>query len=129
MACGPRVVRGAPRGRGRVPWVRVAGRGSAGSIVRRRGGEGRGVPGGRDLWVGFESEGGEGRPAWERVGVLAGEGVEDGGAAPGGESEVGGADAVGVEFGVLDVDAAGDGGVEVEAELVVDAGTFGAVAA
>ena len=56
--------------------------------------------------------------------VLAGEGVEDGGGAPGGEAEVGGAHAVGVAFGVLDVDRAGDGGVEEKAEVGVDAGAF-----
>lgn len=96
----------------------------------RRGGEcAGGVAGGGDLGVGVESEGGEGRSSGEGVGVFAGEGVEDGGAAPGGEAEVGGAYAVGVEFGVLDVDVAGDRGVEDEAELVVDAGAFGAVAA
>ncbi|GGK57854.1 hypothetical protein GCM10010094_17820 [Streptomyces flaveus] len=76
----------------------------------------------------FEAEGGEGGALREWVGVFAGEGVEDGGAAPGGEAEVGGADAVGVEFGVLDVEGAGDGGVEGEAVLVVDVGAAGAVA-
>lgn len=54
----------------------------------------------------FEAEGGEGGSRGLGVGGVAGEGVEDGGAAPGDESEVGGADAVGVEFGVLDVDVA-----------------------
>lgn len=58
-----------------------------------------------------------------------GEGVEDGGAAPGGQAEVGGADAVGVGFGVLDVEVAGDGGVEDEAVVCVDAGAFAGVAA
>lgn len=80
----------------------------------------------------FEAEGGEGGAGGQGVGVLAGEGVEDGGAAPGGEAEVGGADAVGVAFGVLDVDVAvgaGDGRVEDEAEVFVDAGAFAAVAA
>lgn len=72
--------------------------------------------------MGGEAEGGEGGALWEGVGGGAGEVVEDGGAAPGGEAEVGGADAVGVAFGVLYVDVAGDGGVEVEAVLVVDAG-------
>src|SRR4051812_20329038 len=87
------------------------------------------LAGGGDAGGVFEAEGGEGGAAGGGVGVFAGEGVEDGGAAPGGEAEVGGADAVGVEFGVLDVDAAGDGGVEDEAELVVDVGAFGVVAA
>lgn len=79
-----------------------------------------------------EAEGGEGGALREGVGVFAREGVEDGGAAPGGEAEVGGADSVTVAFGVLYVDVAagvGDGGVEDEAELFVDAGAFGVVAA
>lgn len=88
-------------------------------------------PGGA-VFVGGEAEGGEGGALREGVGVLAREGVEDGGAAPGGEAEVGGADSVAVAFGVLYVDVAagvGDGGVEDEAELFVDAGAFGVVAA
>lgn len=102
------------------------------STVVRRGGEGRCLPGlgGPVSW--FESEGGEGGSGGEGVGLLGGEGVEDGGAAPGGEAEVGGAYAVGVAFGVLDVDVAaggGDGGVEDEAEVFVDAGAFAVVAA
>ncbi len=39
----------------------------------------------------FQAEGGEGGAGGEGVVVLAGEGVEDGGAASGGEAEVGGA--------------------------------------
>lgn len=101
--------------------------------VGRRGGEGGGLSGLGDsgLWL-FESEGGEGGAGGEGVGLFAGEGVEDGGAAPGGEAEVGGAYAVGVAFCVLDVDVAaggGDGGVEDEAEVFVDAGAFAVVAA
>lgn len=65
----------------------------------------------------------------QRVRPAAGQVVEDGRAAPGGEAEVGGADAVGVGLGVLHVDVAGDGGVEEEAEAVVDAGAFAVVAA
>lgn len=88
-----------------------------------------GALGGDARGVGGEAEGGEGGAFGEGVGVGAGEVVEDGGAAPGGEAEVGGADSVGVAFGVLYVDVSGDGGVEDEAVLVVDAGAVGGVAA
>lgn len=77
----------------------------------------------------FEAEGGEGGAFRLGVGLFAGEGVEDGGAAPGGEAEVGGSDAVGVAFAVLDEDAAGDGGVEDHPVAVVDAGASGGVLA
>lgn len=70
----------------------------------------------------FEAEGGEGGAVGLGVGLFVGEGVEDGGAAPGGEAEVGGSDAVGVAFAVLDEDGAGDGGVEDHPVAVVDAG-------
>ncbi|MDF9812590.1 hypothetical protein M2266_001821 [Streptomyces sp. SPB162] len=61
--------------------------------------------------------------------LLAGQCVEDDGGAPGDEAQVGGADAVGVAVGVLDVDGAADGGVEGEAVVGVDAGPAGGVAA
>ena len=75
-----------------------------------------------------EAEGGEGGAPGQRVDVLAGQGVEDDGGAPGAEAEVGGADAVGVAFGVLDVDGAGHGGVEGQAVVLVDAEAAGGVA-
>lgn len=83
----------------------------------------------RDLGqAAVQAEGGEGGAGGQRVRLPPGEVVEDGRAAPGGEAQVGRADPVGVRLGVLDVDGAGDGGVEDEAVAVVDAGAFGAVA-
>ncbi|WP_374112459.1 hypothetical protein [Streptomyces sp. CC210A] len=79
--------------------------------------------------VSFQAEGGEGGAVGLGVGVLAGEVVEDGGGAPGGEGVAGDADAVGVGGAVLGVDASRDGGVEDEAVVFVGAGSsFGVVA-
>ncbi len=102
--------------------------GVASPSVHERG-QDRCLTGRRDLLPLCEAEGGEGGAAWECVRLPARQGVEDDRAAPGAEAEVGGADAVGVGLGVLDVHRAGDGRVEDEAVLLVDAGAFAAVTA